>query len=46
MATATVTQLVTQTVNSTAATATSTHRATPQGGILEGVNPTHYDPKV
>ncbi|KAM3415880.1 hypothetical protein BST61_g9382 [Cercospora zeina] len=48
MATATVTELVTMTVNATAATASSStggNRATPQGGILEGVNPTHYDPK-
>ncbi|KAK4634457.1 K(+)/H(+) antiporter 1 [Fulvia fulva] len=45
--TATVTEVVTQTVNATAAmaSATSTNRATPQGGILEGANPTHYDSK-
>ena len=46
MATATVTQLITHTVNATAATATATNRATPQGGILEGENPSRYDPKV
>ncbi|RJE17802.1 K homeostasis protein Kha1 [Aspergillus sclerotialis] len=28
-----------------AAAASSTHRATPQGGILEGGNPADYDPK-
>ncbi|KAF2140997.1 uncharacterized protein K452DRAFT_229660 [Aplosporella prunicola CBS 121167] len=28
-----------------AATATASNRATPQGGILEGSNPTHYNPK-
>ncbi|KAI9811026.1 MAG: K(+)/H(+) antiporter [Thelocarpon impressellum] len=28
-----------------AATASSTNRAVPQGGILEGLNPTHYDLK-
>ncbi|KAI9931416.1 K(+)/H(+) antiporter [Aspergillus wentii] len=27
------------------ASASSTHRATPQGGILEGGNPSEYDPK-
>ncbi|KAI5371074.1 putative cation/H+ exchanger, sodium/solute symporter superfamily [Septoria linicola] len=47
MATATVTEFVTTTVNATAATAlaTSGNRATPQGGILEGIDPTHYDSK-
>lgn len=44
MATATVTDFVTTTVNATASS-TSTGRATPQGGIFEGGNPTHYDPK-
>lgn len=29
----------------TTATATGSVRATPQGGILEGGNPTHYDSK-
>lgn len=28
-----------------AASSTSTSRATPQGGILEGANPSHYDSK-
>jgi len=45
MATATVTEFVTRTVNVTAATATASNRATPQGGIFEHVNPTHYDTK-
>lgn len=45
MATATVTEFVTRTVNATAATATTSNRATPQGGIFEHVNPTHYDTK-
>ena len=46
MASATVTEFITQTVNATAATAsaTSDNRATPQGGVFEHVNPTHYDP--
>ena len=38
-----LTQVVTQTV--AAATPSSTQRATPQGGILEGSNPSIYDPK-
>ncbi|OQV10615.1 hypothetical protein CLAIMM_14589 [Cladophialophora immunda] len=45
MATATVTDFITKTVNATAATSTSSSRATPQGGVFEGLNPTHYDPK-
>jgi Kef-type K+ transport system membrane component KefB len=45
MASATVTEFVTRTVNATAATASSNGRATPQGGVFEHVNPTHYDPK-
>jgi len=38
---------VTRTVTTTVASvsATSTVRAAPQGGILEGGNPSHYDPK-
>jgi Kef-type K+ transport system membrane component KefB len=46
MATATVTQMFTTTVNATAATssAASDDRATPQGGVFEGVNPSHFDP--
>ena len=45
MATATVTEFFTRTVNATAATASSSNRATPQGGVFEHVNPTHFDPK-
>nr|POF02534.1 k(+)/h(+) antiporter 1 [Quercus suber] len=37
------TETVTKTVAS--ASATSTLRATPQGGVLEGGDPSHYDPK-
>lgn len=46
MATTTVTEFVTQTVNATAASATeaSDDRATPQGGVFEHVNPTEFDP--
>ena len=44
MATAIVTDYVTVTINSTAI-ASSTNRATTQGGIFEGVNPTRYDTK-
>ncbi|THV86521.1 hypothetical protein D6D02_07067 [Aureobasidium pullulans] len=45
---ATVTAFVTDTVTRTiamSATASSTARAKAQGGILEGENPTHYNPK-
>jgi hypothetical protein len=45
---ATVTAFVTDTITKTvsmAATAASTARAKAQGGILEGENPTHYNPK-
>lgn len=45
---ATVTAFVTDTVTKTiamSATASSTARAKAQGGILEGENPTHYNPK-
>lgn len=38
MATATVTDFITTTINATA-TASSTNRATPQGGVFEGENP-------
>lgn len=41
--TRTVTNVVTKTVAS--ATASSTLRAAPQGGILEGGNPSKYDSK-
>lgn len=40
-----VTSLVTKTVTAASASASSTNRVTPQGGILEGENPTVYDPK-
>jgi hypothetical protein len=47
MATATITDYVTRTVTHTASAVspTGTVRAAPQGGILEGGNPTVYDPK-
>lgn len=45
MATATVTDFVTRTVNATQATSSSSDRAPPQGGVFEGANPTVYDPK-
>lgn len=46
MATATVTEFVTTTINATAAaTSSASNRATPQGGVFEGVNPSRYDPK-
>ena len=38
-----ITKVVTKTVAS--ATPSSTVRASPQGGILEGANPSVYDPK-
>ena len=42
-----IASVVTKTVTaaSTAASATPSDRATPQGGILEGSNPSKYDPK-
>jgi Sodium/hydrogen exchanger family len=43
MATTTVTQMVTRTIH-VSATASSTLRAAPQGGILEGGNPSQYNP--
>ena len=45
--TATVLETVRTTVTETvaSASASSTLRATPQGGILEGGNPSVYDPK-
>lgn len=46
MASVTVTELVTKTISESAkASASSVDRAPPQGGILEGGNPTHYDIK-
>jgi hypothetical protein len=44
MATKTVTEMVTKTINASI-TASSTLRAPLQGGILEGSNPSSYDPK-
>ncbi|OCL00713.1 K(+)/H(+) antiporter-like protein 1 [Cenococcum geophilum 1.58] len=41
----TVTAVVTKTVSAATATATSKTKAPPQGGILEGANPSTYDPK-
>jgi hypothetical protein len=44
----TITQVVTKVITETvaaAATPSSTLRASPQGGILEGSNPSIYDPK-
>jgi len=43
--TAFVTDTVTKTVAMSATSAASTARAKAQGGILEGENPTHYNPK-
>lgn len=45
MATATVTDYLTKTVNGTAATSSAAVRATPQGGIFDHVDPTVYDTK-
>ncbi|RMD42966.1 hypothetical protein DV735_g2147, partial [Chaetothyriales sp. CBS 134920] len=47
MATATVTEFatITHSVTVSAASTSSTLRATPQGGVFEGLNPTHYDTK-
>ena len=44
---ATVTKILTSVVTKTmaSATASSTNRAAPQGGILEDANPSVYDPK-
>jgi hypothetical protein len=44
MATKTVTEMVTKTINATTTTSGAL-RAPPQGGILEGGNPSQYDPK-
>lgn len=43
MATATVTQLITKIVSASSTAASG--RAAPQGGIIEGSDPTKYDPK-
>ncbi|KAF8867311.1 hypothetical protein BDZ45DRAFT_609608 [Acephala macrosclerotiorum] len=39
------TRTVTKTVSASAAASSSADRATPQGGVLEGGNPSHYDAK-
>ncbi|PNS16236.1 hypothetical protein CAC42_6343 [Sphaceloma murrayae] len=44
-ATVTLLQTVTRNATSAAASATSTNRAPSQGGVIEGLNPTHYNPK-
>ncbi|KAF2022216.1 K(+)/H(+) antiporter-like protein 1 [Aaosphaeria arxii CBS 175.79] len=41
----TVTQVVTKIASAASATPSSGNKATPQGGVLEHVNPVHYDPK-
>ena len=43
--TATVLQTVTRTVSASASSISGADRATPQGGVFEGVNPTHWDSK-
>lgn len=43
--TAAFTQTVTVTASAATATASSSTKVTPQGGILEGSNPSEYDPK-
>ncbi|RDA90753.1 hypothetical protein CP533_2974 [Ophiocordyceps camponoti-saundersi (nom. inval.)] len=40
----TISSAVSATLSSAAATSTAENRAPPQGGVLEGGNPTHYDP--
>jgi len=42
-ATAAISSVASKTMAS--ATNTSTYRAAPQGGVIEGANPSHYDPK-
>ncbi|PSK34089.1 hypothetical protein B9Z65_8415 [Elsinoe australis] len=44
-ATVTLLQTVTRNATSAAASATSTNRAPSQGGVIEGLNPSHYNPK-
>jgi len=46
MATATVTEFATKTISVTvSAAATSSNRATPQGGVFEGLNPSRWNPQ-
>ncbi|PHH74956.1 hypothetical protein CDD80_2737 [Ophiocordyceps camponoti-rufipedis] len=40
----TISSVVSATLSSAAAASTSDNRAPPQGGVLEGANPVHYDP--
>ncbi|RDA86870.1 hypothetical protein CP532_1427 [Ophiocordyceps camponoti-leonardi (nom. inval.)] len=40
----TISSAVSATLSSAAATSTAENRAPPQGGVLEGANPSHYDP--
>lgn len=43
--TTTVLQTVTRTVSAAASLTAGADRAPPQGGVFEGVNPTHWDSK-
>lgn len=43
--TSVVTELVTRTASAAAATSSSSNRAPLQGGILDGMNPSVYNPK-
>lgn len=43
--TSAVAKTISATIASASAAATSGNKATPQGGILEGGNPSTYDPK-
>jgi hypothetical protein len=45
MATTTLTEMVTKTISGTAGTASSSSRAAPQGGVLDGGNPAKFDAK-
>lgn len=45
MSTATAAIAIATNETMASATATNTFRAAPQGGIIEGANPSHYDPK-
>jgi len=43
--TATVVQTVTRTVSASTSATGNGNRVAPQGGVFEGLDPTHYDPK-
>lgn len=43
--TATMTEFATRTASAATATSSSGNRAPPQAGILEGMDPSHYNPK-